>query len=150
MSVIRITNRSGRWGSGMASPILWPGQPIPATVQRARGGAEGNALGDSKAIARLLLRAEAVTSSKIERLEVGGRRLMKAQLAGVHAQFQLCDRAAVDGHAQRSPASTRRSTSDVWLRRSRTETSSDMGRRSQMSDRAGGSAARQGPTGGNP
>ena len=39
------------------------------------------ALADSEAIARLLLRAEAVASSKIEGLEVGGRRLLKAQLA---------------------------------------------------------------------
>jgi Fic family protein len=36
---------------------------------------------DSEAVARLLLRAEAVASSKIEGLEVGGRRLLKAQLA---------------------------------------------------------------------
>jgi Fic family protein len=38
-------------------------------------------LADSEAIARLLLRAEAVASSRIEGLEVGGRRLLKAQLA---------------------------------------------------------------------
>jgi Fic family protein len=38
-------------------------------------------LADSEAIARLLLRAEAVASSKIEGLQVGGRRLLKAQLA---------------------------------------------------------------------
>jgi Fic family protein len=42
---------------------------------------EAGALADSEAIARLLLRAEAVASSKIEGLEVGGRRLLKAQLA---------------------------------------------------------------------
>jgi Fic family protein len=36
---------------------------------------------DSEAVARLLLRAEAVASSKIEGLEVGARRLLKAQLA---------------------------------------------------------------------
>jgi Fic family protein len=39
-----------------------------------------SALADSEALARLLLRAEAVASSKIEGLEVGGRRLLKAQL----------------------------------------------------------------------
>jgi Fic family protein len=39
------------------------------------------ALADSEAMARLLLRAEAIASSKIEGLEVGGRRLLKAQLA---------------------------------------------------------------------
>lgn len=43
--------------------------------QRARG------LADSEALARLLLRAEAVASSKIEGLEVGGRRLLRAQAA---------------------------------------------------------------------
>jgi Fic family protein len=38
-------------------------------------------LADSEAIARLLLRAEAVASSRIEGLEVGGRRLLREQLA---------------------------------------------------------------------
>ncbi|MDQ3644031.1 MAG: Fic family protein [Actinomycetota bacterium] len=38
-------------------------------------------LADSEAVARLLLRAEAVASSRIEGLEVGGRRLLRAQLA---------------------------------------------------------------------
>jgi Fic family protein len=42
---------------------------------------EASGLADSEAVARLLLRAEAVASSKIEGLEIGGRRLMKAQLA---------------------------------------------------------------------
>jgi Fic family protein len=42
---------------------------------------EAGGLADSEAIARLLLRAESVASSKIEGLEVGGRRLLKAQLA---------------------------------------------------------------------
>jgi Fic family protein len=42
---------------------------------------EANGLADSEAIARLLLRAEAVASSRIEGLEVGSRRLLKAQLA---------------------------------------------------------------------
>jgi Fic family protein len=41
---------------------------------------ETRSLVDSEAVARLLLRAEAVASSKIEGLEVGGRRLLKAQL----------------------------------------------------------------------
>ena len=36
---------------------------------------------DSEAVARLLLRAEAVASSRIEGLQVGGRRLFKAQMA---------------------------------------------------------------------
>ena len=42
---------------------------------------EATSLADSEAIARLLLRAEAVASSKIEGLEVGGRRLLRAGLA---------------------------------------------------------------------
>ncbi|MDA0181292.1 Fic family protein [Solirubrobacter phytolaccae] len=42
---------------------------------------ETTALADSEAMARLLLRAEAVASSKIEGLEVGGRRLLRADLA---------------------------------------------------------------------
>jgi len=47
----------------------------------ARLSREAGALADSEAVARLLLRAEAVASSRIEGLEVGGRRLLKAQLA---------------------------------------------------------------------
>jgi len=42
---------------------------------------EARSLADSEALARLLLRAEAVASSRIEGLEVGARRLLKAQLA---------------------------------------------------------------------
>ena len=42
---------------------------------------DASSLADSEAIARLLLRAEAVASSQIEGLQVGGRRLLKAQLA---------------------------------------------------------------------
>ena len=49
---------------------------------------ETRSLADSEAAARLLLRAEAVASSRIEGLEVGARRLLKAQVAaglGEHA-----------------------------------------------------------------
>ena len=42
---------------------------------------EATTLADSEAVARLLLRAEAVASSRIEGLQAGGRRLFKAQLA---------------------------------------------------------------------
>ena len=42
---------------------------------------EASGLADPEAVARLLMRAEAVASSRIEGLEVGGRRLLKAQLA---------------------------------------------------------------------
>lgn len=47
-------------------------------VERLNAGATG--LADSEAVARLLLRAEAVASSRIEGLEIGGRRLLEAQL----------------------------------------------------------------------
>ena len=43
--------------------------------------AAAGALADTEAFARLLLRAEAVASSRIEGLEVGGRRLLRAQAA---------------------------------------------------------------------
>ena len=43
--------------------------------------ATAGALADIEALARLLLRAEAVASSRIEGLEVGGRRLLRAQAA---------------------------------------------------------------------
>src|SRR5207247_7338203 len=42
---------------------------------------ESKGLVNSEAMARLLLRAEAVASSRIEGLEVGGRRLLKAEAA---------------------------------------------------------------------
>ncbi len=48
-------------------------------VERLNRDAAG--LADSEALARLLLRAEAVASSRIEGLEIGARRLLKAQLA---------------------------------------------------------------------
>jgi Fic family protein len=48
-------------------------------IQRLNRDARG--LADSEAVARLLLRTEAVASSRIEGLEVGGRRLLKAQAA---------------------------------------------------------------------
>lgn len=44
---------------------------------------QARSLIDSEAVARLLLRAEAVASSRIEGLEVGGRRLLHAQAAQV-------------------------------------------------------------------
>jgi Fic family protein len=52
-----------------------------AELAIARLNAQASTLADSEAPARLLLRAEAVASSKIEGLEVGGRRLLEAQLA---------------------------------------------------------------------
>ena len=50
-----------------------------AALVRLDAGA--GALADTEALARLLLRAEAVASSRIEGLEVGGRRLLRAQAA---------------------------------------------------------------------
>jgi Fic family protein len=47
----------------------------------ARLNRSSKVLAGSEAMARLLLRAESVASSKIEGLEVGGRRLLKAQFA---------------------------------------------------------------------
>ena len=47
----------------------------------ARFDARAVALADTEALARLLLRAESVASSKIEGLEVGGRRLLRAEAA---------------------------------------------------------------------
>jgi Fic family protein len=54
-----------------------------AEIAVARLGAEAKALVDTEAMARLLLRSEAVASSLIEGLEVGGRRLLKAEAARV-------------------------------------------------------------------
>jgi Fic family protein len=52
-----------------------------AELAIARLNQEVTALADSEAIARLMLRAEAVASSRIEGLEVGARRLLKAEAA---------------------------------------------------------------------
>ncbi len=43
--------------------------------------AQASALGDTEALARILLRAECVASSRIEGLEVGARRLLRAEAA---------------------------------------------------------------------
>jgi len=50
-----------------------------AAIQRLN--LEATSLADSEALARLLLRAEAVASSKIEGLEISGRRLLQAEMA---------------------------------------------------------------------
>jgi Fic family protein len=52
-----------------------------AEAALARFDAKAVALADTEALARLLLRAESVASSKIEGLEVGGRRLLRAEAA---------------------------------------------------------------------
>jgi Fic family protein len=73
-------------------PDLLVGQAFPldgdvaadiADAERAitRLNVEASVLVDTEALARLLLRAESVASSKIEGLEVGGRRLLRAEAA---------------------------------------------------------------------
>lgn len=52
-----------------------------AAAAVARFDAQAVALADTEALARLLLRAESMASSKIEGLEVGGRRLLRAEAA---------------------------------------------------------------------
>ena len=42
---------------------------------------QASALADTEALARLLLRAESVASSRIEGLEIGARRLLRAEAA---------------------------------------------------------------------
>jgi Fic family protein len=69
----------------MGRPITLDGQTAAdvadAEAALTRLNLEARTLIDSEALARLLLRAEAVASSKIEGLEVGGRRLLRAQQA---------------------------------------------------------------------
>ena len=52
-----------------------------AEVAIVRLNQDASTLADSEAMARLLVRAEAVASSRIEGLEIGGRRLLEADLA---------------------------------------------------------------------
>ena len=52
-----------------------------AEADLVRLNAEVDALADTEALARLLLRAESVASSRIEGLVVGGRRLLRADAA---------------------------------------------------------------------
>ena len=52
-----------------------------AEAALARLNASAAALADTEALARLLLRAESVASSRIEGLDVGGRRLLRAEAA---------------------------------------------------------------------
>lgn len=54
---------------------------VDAEVAVARFDSQAQALADTEALARLLLRAESVASSKIEGLEVGPGRLLRAEVA---------------------------------------------------------------------
>lgn len=69
----------------MGRPLRFDGEVAAdvadAETAIARFDAEAMALADTEALARLLLRAESVASSKIEGLEVGGRRLLRAEVA---------------------------------------------------------------------
>jgi Fic family protein len=68
-------------------PIALEGNVVADVADAERAITELNvtasALVDTEALARLLLRAESVASSKIEGLEVGGRRLLRAEAARV-------------------------------------------------------------------
>src|SRR2546430_8966926 len=66
-------------------PVTLDG-PVAADVAQAeaaitRLNVEAVALVDTEALARILLRAESIASSKIEGLEVGPRRLLRAEAA---------------------------------------------------------------------
>lgn len=71
----RLTDRAFTFRAETAADIA----DAERAVERLNADARG--LADSEAVARLLLRAEAVASSRIEGLEVGGRRLLRAQVA---------------------------------------------------------------------
>jgi transposase len=71
-----LTERAIRLDGDVAADV--------ADAERAveRLDAKASALVNTEALARLLLRAESVASSKIEGLEVGSRRLLRAEAAG--------------------------------------------------------------------
>jgi Fic family protein len=71
----RLLGRDISLSGGTAADVADAERAVERLNREARG------LVDSEAVARLLLRAEAVASSRIEGLEVGARRLLKAQLA---------------------------------------------------------------------
>jgi Fic family protein len=86
----RRDRRGCEYGAYVPDPLMSRSLPLDgstaadvtdAEVAIARLNREASTLADSEAMARLLLRAEAVASSRIEGLEVGGRRLLKADLA---------------------------------------------------------------------
>ncbi|MDX6584528.1 MAG: hypothetical protein QOI10_3712, partial [Solirubrobacterales bacterium] len=71
----RLAGRSFSFAGEVAADIADAERAVERLNLEARG------LADSEAVARVLLRAEAVASSRIEGLEIGGRRLLRAQLA---------------------------------------------------------------------
>jgi Fic family protein len=70
-----LTGRAVRLDGDVAADVS------DAEAATTRFDAKATALADTEALARLLLRAESVASSKIEGLEVGGRRLLRAEAA---------------------------------------------------------------------
>ena len=70
-----LVGRSVRLDGEVAADVT----DAEATI--ARFDSKATALADTEALARLLLRAESVASSRIEGLEVGGRRLLRAEAA---------------------------------------------------------------------
>ncbi|MDA8365686.1 MAG: Fic family protein, partial [Actinomycetota bacterium] len=70
-----LVGRAIRLDGGVAADVA------DAETAIARFDTNATALADTEALARLLLRAESVASSKIEGLEVGGRRLLRAEAA---------------------------------------------------------------------
>ncbi|MDE2933310.1 MAG: Fic family protein [Chloroflexota bacterium] len=82
----RPCNYSAYWPDSLAGrPFVLDGDVAAdvadAEVALVRLNAEAGALADTEGLARLLLRAESVASSRIEGLEVGGRRLLRADAA---------------------------------------------------------------------
>ena len=71
----RLVGRAVRLDGDVAADVA------DAEAAVVRFDARAVALADTEALARLLLRAESVASSKIEGLEVGGRRLLHAEAA---------------------------------------------------------------------
>lgn len=78
-----LANRKFRFDGDVAADLVEAEAAIVLLNEKA------TALADTEALARLLLRAESVASSQIEGLEVGGRRLLRAEAAreaGVSAE----------------------------------------------------------------
>jgi len=71
----RLSGRSFRLDGEVAADVA------DAEAGITRFNAQALSLVNSESVARLLLRAECVASSRIEGLEVGGRRLLRAELA---------------------------------------------------------------------
>jgi Fic family protein len=71
----RLSGRPFRLDGEVAADVA------DAEAAIARFNAQALSLVNSESVARLLLRAECVASSRIEGLEVGGRRLLRAELA---------------------------------------------------------------------